>query len=247
MQGRCQAGRTESRPLDVARGEPRVLTGHTGNTDSISFSPDGRTLASGSWDKTLKIWDVANPRELRSFGEFSGAVEHVAYSPDGRTLVSETSECEGSGISRHCRGLIKLWEVATGRERLDLEGKYEGAAHIVFSPDGHTLVSVGQDSTIKLWDAATGNQLRTMVGDSRMGTQAYSADGHTIACGGLTIRLWDVVSGHEIRTLVGHSGWIRSLGFSPDGRILGVGTGTAGAAYMGHSGWPRGSNSGWAY
>jgi WD40 repeat protein len=122
-------------------GKRMTLVGHTDGVYSVAFSPDGKVLASGSRDKTIKLWEVATGKELPSFSGHTNSVSSVAFSPDGKVLAS------GSEDKR-----IKLWEVATGKELPSFYGEWDDWHSVAFSPDGKVLASGGGDKTIKLWD-----------------------------------------------------------------------------------------------
>ncbi|MCA2629079.1 MULTISPECIES: serine/threonine-protein kinase, partial [unclassified Microcystis] len=146
-------------PLD------KTLTGHSETVFSVAYSPDGRYLASGSKDKTIKIWEVATGKGLRTLTGHSGVVLSVAYSPDGRYLASGSQD-----------KTIKIWEVATGKVRT-LTGHYMTFWSVAYSPDGRYLASGSGDKTIKIWEVETGKELRTLTGHSiGVLSVAYSPD-----------------------------------------------------------------------
>jgi serine/threonine protein kinase len=197
-------------PLD------KTLTGHSETVFSVAYSPDGRYLASGSKDKTIKIWEVATGKGLRTLTGHSGVVLSVAYSPDGRYLASGSQD-----------KTIKIWEVATGKVRT-LTGHYMTFWSVAYSPDGRYLASGSWDKTIKIWEVATGKELRTLTGHSMtVWSVAYSPDGRYLASGSLdkTIKISEVATGKELRTLTGHSEGVLSVAYSPDGRYLASGIG----------------------
>jgi hypothetical protein len=162
--------------------ELRTMKGHTDRVWSIAFSPDGRTMASGSLDATIKIWDVRSGRELGTFRGHTDAVVSVAFSPSGGTIASGSRD-----------KTIKFWNVPSGRELRTLHTPV--VASVAFSPDGREIVAGLLDTTIKLWDAASGRELQTLRGHTgQVNSVAFSPDGRTIASGSAdkTIKLWSV-------------------------------------------------------
>ncbi len=173
---------------------------------AVTFSPDGRTLASGSERFVIKLWDVATGAELRSFP--STMVNSLAFSPDGNTLASGAQEIISD---------VKLWDVATGTARRTLKGRSD---YVAFSPDGK-LASGSGDKAVRLWDVSTGAELRAFTADA-VSTAAFSSDGKILATGSKdkTIKLWDVATGAELHTFRGHSNSVTSVKFSPNNQYL---------------------------
>jgi WD40 repeat protein/DNA-binding CsgD family transcriptional regulator len=200
----------------------KVLRGHLSRVWSVAFSPDGQTLASGSDDRTLKLWQLQTGFCCRTLSET--AQEHadwiraVAFSPDGQTLASGTDDTT-----------ISLWHVVTGELLQRLQGHEQSSwvLSVAFSPDGSILASGSSDRTIRLWQVLTGDCLTILRGHGdAVFSVAFSPDGKTLASASRDqlIKLWDVQSGHCITTLQGHTSWVRSVAFSPDGRWLASGS-----------------------
>ncbi|WP_249268059.1 WD40 repeat domain-containing protein [Microcystis aeruginosa FBCC-A68] len=193
------------------KSERNRLEGHDSYVQSVNFSPDGKTLVSGSDDGTIKLWNVETGKEIRTLKGHDGYVSSVNFSPDGKTLVSGSLQT------------IKLWNVETGEEILTLKGHDNGVNSVNFSPDGKTLVSGSNDETIKLWNVKTGQKIRTLKGhDNWVNSVNFSPDGKTLVSGSndKTIKLWNVKTGEEILTLKGHDSYVQSVNFSPDGKTL---------------------------
>lgn len=185
---------------------------------SLAFDPDGKTLASGHVDGTIRLWDVATGKVIKMLEGHADAVSSVVFWPDGKTL--------GSGsLDRK----IKIWTVATGKPNASLEGHSGGVTSMILNSDGNTLASESHDRTIKLWDVATNTEIKTLDCQSfGVSSIAFRPDGKTLASGSANsedeIRLWDVESGEVTKTLVcPRYGGIACLVFSPDGKTLVVG------------------------
>jgi WD40 repeat protein len=186
----------------------KTFSGHSVDIDSISFSPDGKTIATASQD-IVKLWNLEG-RELRTFKGHRSTVSSVSFSPDGKLIATGSHD-----------GTIKLWNLE-GRELRTFKGHSHWISSVSFSPDGKTIASGGVlDKTVKLWNLE-GRELRTFKGHSHwISSVSFSPNGKTIASASLdkTIKLWSV-KGRELRTLKGHRDQVNSISFSPDGKTI---------------------------
>ncbi|MBW4610622.1 MAG: AAA-like domain-containing protein [Hassallia sp. WJT32-NPBG1] len=192
--------------------EQNRLEGHSSLVRSVTFSPDGKTLAFASDDKTIKLWNLETKKQITTLNGHSSRVLSVTFSPDGKTLASASDD-----------NTIKLWNTTTGKEITTLNGHSSGVLSVTFSPDGKTLASASTDKTIKLWNLDTKKQITTLNGhSSAVWSVTFSPDGKTLASASFdnTIKLWNLETKKEITTLNGHSSEVRSVSFSPDGKTL---------------------------
>ena len=195
----------------------RRLEGHAGAILSVAFSPDGQTLASGSDDGLIMVWDVADPQPRgRPLAGHTNAVNSVAFSPDGRLLASGSAD-----------QTIILWEAATGRPHGQPLTEHTGIVNSVafnHDPDRQILASGSNDSRIILWDIAAGDMLDSLNAHTfPVRSLAFSPDDQLLASGsdnGL-ILIWDVNERRPLEPpLIEHTTAVVGLAFSPDGQTL---------------------------
>ena len=186
---------------------------HTSRVSSVAFSSDERTLASGSHDGTVKLWDVEMQQDIGTLPHGDG-ITSVAFSPDGRTIASGAWD-----------GKVKLWSVATQQDSGTLPHG-DGITSVAFSPDGRTIASGAWDGKVKLWSVATQQDIGTLPHGDGITSVAFSPDGRTIASGAWDgkVKLWSVATQQDIGTLP-HGAEITSVAFSPvDATLLATGS-----------------------
>lgn len=232
----------------------RTLASTSGPVWSVAVSPDGKTIASGSWDGTIQLWHVSidNARiPIRTLAGHSGAVWSVAVSSDGKLLASGSAD-----------RTVKIWNLQTGKLWKTFKGHSAGVFSIAFSPDNTLVASGSFDKTIKLWSInqgksekyqqyshghsfghSHGHSFGHSFGHSQLYSQAYplqtlfghtqevqsvafSPDGQNLASGSSdgTVKLWDVNTGKALQTLSDHTDSVWSVAIAPDGQTLASGS-----------------------
>jgi RNA polymerase sigma factor (sigma-70 family) len=202
----------------VGRKKLHELRGHTGAVACLAFSPDGKTLVSGSEDdRHVRVWDIASGKEKLRFVADERAVRRFALSLDGKALAVVGSEWS-----------LTFFDALTGAKLRTAKGPFVGMEALRYAPDGQTLAGV-ERSAVVILDAASGRLLRTFDAPPReMGDLTFSPDGKTLATfwsvlpsvGPHTFDLWDVATGKLLHPAAGHREGVAALAFSADGQTL---------------------------
>lgn len=211
-------------------GEPiaNIYSGASYGINTVAISPDGKTIASGSRDGILKLWNLGKhstspaPTSGRTLGEDLYGENAVAFSPDGKTLASASDD-----------DTIRIWDIATGKLLHTLKGHSGWVSDLAFTPDGKQLISSSFDHTIKVWDLNQQASDRPIATRILKGHKAWifgialSADGKTLASCSFdnTIKIWDLTKGEIRHTFQGNSNRVFTLALSPDGTVLVSGNG----------------------
>jgi WD40 repeat protein/DNA-binding SARP family transcriptional activator len=254
--------------FDAATGQELFsLRGHTHGILRLAFNADGTRLITASYDGTAKVWDLTPDHELFARPAHGGMVYDVAYSPDGKMLAT-------AGMD----GTATIWAAESGEILQVLTGHTDVVNTVAFSPDGQVLATAGADRSVILWDIASGRKLRTLTGHvddipggvpmfrgvvaAAFSPQCVNPSGATaeqcpLATVGMDGQLivWDALTGQRFFELQDAIGGLKSVAFSPDGKLLAIGstgdpTDTVGAASVievssgeilssmpGHGGW----------
>jgi WD40 repeat protein/serine/threonine protein kinase len=194
--------------------ERLTYKGHGGPVWSVCFSPDGTRIASGSEDRTVKVWKPGSGEAPLTLSY--GPVFSVCFSSDGSRIAGGSLD-----------STIKVWDALKGQETLFLKGHRRGVNAVRFSPDGTRIASASADQTVKVWDTKTGQCLLTYrKHESPVDSACFSPDGLRIASASLSneaVNVWDATTGREILAIKGRAGCVRSPCFSPDStQIAGV-------------------------
>ncbi|MEB3230730.1 MAG: serine/threonine-protein kinase, partial [Leptolyngbyaceae bacterium] len=188
----------------------QTLTQHDAWVRAVALSQDGQLLASGSGDKTVRLWSTRTGELLHTLTGHSTWVRAIAISPDTQTVASGSNDKS-----------IRLWEAYSGSPLKELQGHSDWVRTVVFMADGQTLLSAGQDKTIRFWDTQSGTEVQRLTGHQHwVVSLALDPLGRYVASGSRdrTIRLWNLATGQCFHCLKGHTGEVLSVAISPNGQ-----------------------------
>jgi WD40 repeat protein/uncharacterized protein YegL len=193
--------------------EVKTLTGHNHYVNALAIRADGSQLATASYDKTAKIWDVNTGTVIRTLYGHTDFVWGIAYSPDGKKIITGSYD-----------NTANIWDANTGRLIHTLLWHQQGIWCVAFSPDGNRVLVGSWDGTATLWDANTGSRIRVLAGHNGIVYSAiFSPDmKQIVTCSAdKTVKIWDANTGVLIRTLIGHTSRVSGACYKPgDNNIL---------------------------
>ncbi|MFO0951363.1 MAG: c-type cytochrome domain-containing protein [Isosphaeraceae bacterium] len=197
----------------------KVLADVRGHSDAIlsaALAPDGKTLATSSYDRRVVLWDLMSGKEVRTLSDHTDAVYTVAFTPDGKTLAS-------AGADR----TVKLWEAATGKKLRTFSDATAELYAVAFTADGRFVLAAGVDRSIRAWDvAAPDAPVRSVFAhDGPVIRMAVSPDGKTLATSGedRDVKLWTLPELQPRSAMEDQPDWPQAIAFRPDGAALAVG------------------------
>jgi WD40 repeat protein len=211
-----------------------TLDGHTDLVYAVSWSPDGKTLATAGFDNTVRLWDAATRKEIRQYDGHTKIVMAVAISPDGKRILSGGNDNTAKVWDYPSADAIPK-EKGKGKEKAKAPAgaakTFTGHAGAIYSvawnPDGKLAATGAADKTARFWDPTKGTQVRSIPAHATtVYAVAFNPKGDVLATGGddMLIKYWNVADGKELRKSQGHGDSVYSVAFHPDGSKLASGS-----------------------
>ena len=188
------------------------IAAHKRAVMTLTFSPDENTLATGSWDCTVKLWDMRSGALIATLEGHTDYVQSIAFSPDGKQLATGSDD-----------QTLRIWDMASGACLRTIHAHTDNTYGVAWSPDGQSIASCGFDCLLRVWDVASGDCLQTLAGHTGPMTKvAFSPDGRLLASGSFdhTVRIWELATGDCIQRFTEHTSTVIAIAWSPDGRTI---------------------------
>ncbi len=223
LEGCAQSLSSSSTPAPTPTARPQgsvyyTYRGHTAHISAVAWSPNGKYIASGSYDRTVQVWATNPGDHFKPFiyrGHTAG-VQAVAWSPDSNRVVSGSID-----------KTVQVWDALTGQHVATYPGHTDIVNTVAWSPDGKYIATGSADSTLRMWDVATGKQMYIYRGQqASVNSIVWSPDSQRIASGSSdkTVQILDAVTGNHRYTYRGHTGTVSSVSWSPDGKYIASGS-----------------------
>jgi WD40 repeat protein len=189
----------------------RTLSGHSGSVKAVAVTADGKRVISGSWDETVKVWNLETGEELFTLSGHSSYVQAVAVTADGNRVISGSWD-----------KTVKVWNLETEKEEFTLKGHSDSVNVVTVTADGKRIISGSSDKTVKVWNLETGEKHTLSGHNSSVKAVAVTADGNWVISGSSdkTVKVWNLETKKEEFTLKGHSGWVEAVVVTADGNRL---------------------------
>ena len=190
--------------------------GHSAQVNAVAWSPDGRRIASGSWDQTVQVWDAATGGNVFIYRGYSSYVKALAWSPDGRHIAVAGGD-----------GTVQVWDATDGGNIYIYRGHSAQVNAVTWSPDSRRIASGSNDGTVQVWDAVDGGHVFTYRGHSSyVNAVPWSPNGRRIASGSgdKTVQVWDAADGGNVYIYRGHSDQLIAVAWSPNGQRVASGS-----------------------
>jgi serine/threonine protein kinase len=199
-----------------AQKKPFIYRGHKSAVTAVAWSPDGRRMASSSYDSTVQLWNASDGSHLFTYKGHRAPVFSVAWSPDGTRIASSSWDMT-----------VQIWDANNGRRLLTYKGHRGGLFSVAWSPDGTRIASSSNDDIVQVWNASDGSELLTYKGHrDSVNAVTWSLDGIRIASGSAdkTVQVWNASDGSELLTCKGHRDSVNAVAWSPDGMLIASGS-----------------------